>query len=179
MKKIFICCLWAALATALPNLCKAQDTSTVDKLLTYIIAPLDKSQISTGFLAEKGTIFLGMNTFNGTLTDDNIFVTNLWRLMYVQLQQSYVGSGTNPLLEITHVNDALESNTIPNQPVPVPLLIGQYNSIDDNAANNGLLSYYLPNFNTVLNKGFKQKRTIYEHSPPFTTIRKRHHNFVL
>jgi len=82
MKKIFICCLIAALATALPNICKAQDTSTIDKLITYIIAPLDKSQMATQYLAEKGTIFLGMNTFNGTLTDDNVFVTNLHPCLY-------------------------------------------------------------------------------------------------
>jgi hypothetical protein len=130
-----------ALATALAKSGKAQDTSTIDKLLTYIIAPLDKSQITTQYLAEKGTIFLGMNTFNGTLTDDNVFVTNLWRMMYVQLQQSYVGSSSNPLPDIITVNNALQNNTIPNQPTPVPLLIGQYNAINDNAANNGLLEY--------------------------------------
>jgi hypothetical protein len=49
------------------------------------------------YLAEKGTIFFGMNTFNGILTDDNVFVTNLWRMTYLQLQQSYVGSGNNSL----------------------------------------------------------------------------------
>jgi hypothetical protein len=66
----------------LPTTGKAQDTSTIDKLLTYTIAPLDKGHIPTQYLAENGTIFLGMNTFNGTLTDDNVFVTNLWRMMY-------------------------------------------------------------------------------------------------
>ncbi len=39
------------------------------------------------YLAEKGTIFFGMNTFNGILTDDNVFVTNLLRMTYLQLQQ--------------------------------------------------------------------------------------------
>jgi hypothetical protein len=141
MKKIIFATLCVVLATAIPNIGEAQDTTTIDKLLTYIIAPLNKSQIPTGYLAEKGTIFLGMNTFNGTLTDDNVFVTNLWRMMYVQLQQSYVGSGGNPLPDIITVNNALQSNTVPNQPTPVPLLIGQYNAINDNAANNGLLAY--------------------------------------
>lgn len=84
MKQIFQATfLWVVLATVLPNIGKAQDTSTIDKLLTYTIAPLNKSQISTQYLAEKGTIFFSMNTFNGTLTDDNVFVTNLWRMMYV------------------------------------------------------------------------------------------------
>jgi|GEM_PF-3215568 len=62
MKRIFqVTLLWLVLATALPNTSKAQDTSTIDKLLTYIIAPLNKTQIPTQYLAEKGTIFLGMN----------------------------------------------------------------------------------------------------------------------
>ncbi|PJE47939.1 MAG: hypothetical protein CUR34_00205 [Sediminibacterium sp.] len=154
MNKIITATLWVALATALPDICKAQDTSTIDKLLTYTIAPLDKSQVTTQYLAEKGTIFWGMNTFNGTLTDDNVFVTNLWRMMYVQLQQSYVGSGTNSLPDIITVNNALQNNTLLNQPTPVPLLIGQYNSIDDNAANNGLLTYnsYTRQLNDVPNR---------------------------
>jgi hypothetical protein len=115
MRKIIFAILWVALATALPNVSKAQHTSSVDKLLTYIIAPLDKSQITTQYLAEKGTIFLGMNTFNGTLTDDNVFVTNLWRMMYIQLQQSFVGSGSNPLPDIITVNNPLQINTVTNR----------------------------------------------------------------
>lgn len=141
MKKIIMATLWVALATALPKMGKAQDTSTIDKLLTYILDPLDKSQIPTQFLAEKGTIFLGMNTFNGTLTDNNVFVANLWRMMYVQLQQSYVGNASNPLPDIITVNNALQNNMLPNQPTPVPLLIGQYNTISDDAATNGLITY--------------------------------------
>ncbi len=46
-------------------------------------------------------------------------------MMYVQLQQSFVGSGTNLLPDILTVNNALQNNTLPNQPTPVPLLIGQ------------------------------------------------------
>jgi hypothetical protein len=154
MKKMILTTLWVVLATALPNIGKAQDTSTIDKLLAYTIAPLDKSQIATQYLAEKGTIFLGMNTFNGSLNDDNVFVTNLWRMMYVQLQQSYVGSGNNSLPDIITVNNALQNNILPNQPTPVPLLIGQYNSIDNNAANNGLLTYnsYTKQLNDVPNR---------------------------
>ena len=57
------------------------------------------------------------------------------------MQQSYVGSSTNILPDIITVNNALQNNTLPNQPTPVPLLIGQYNSISDNAATNGLLTY--------------------------------------
>ena len=141
MRKIITCCLIAALATALPKISKAQDTSTIHKLLTYMIEPLDKSQIPTQYLAEKGTIYLGMNTFNGTLNDDNLFVLNLWRLMYVQLHQSYVGNDKNPMSNILSVNNALQANMILDQPTAIPILIGQYNSVSDNAISNGLLTY--------------------------------------
>ena len=45
------------------------DTSTTQKLLQYIMQPLDKNQIPTGFLEEYGCPILPMATFNGTLTD--------------------------------------------------------------------------------------------------------------
>jgi hypothetical protein len=47
------------------------DTSTTQKLLQYIMQPLDKNQIPTGFLGEYGCPMLPMATFNGTLTDSN------------------------------------------------------------------------------------------------------------
>ena len=102
MKKIILTTLWVVLACALPKIGKAQDTSTIDKLLTYMIAPLNKSQIPTQYLAEKGTIYLGMNTFNGTLSDSNDIEINLWRLLYFQLQTSYCQNG---LLEFNPTNN--------------------------------------------------------------------------
>lgn len=47
------------------------DTSTTQKLLQYIMQPLDKNQIPTGFLEEYGCPMLPMATFNGTLSDSN------------------------------------------------------------------------------------------------------------
>lgn len=39
MNKLLVATVWVALATALPNLSKSQDTSTIDKLLNYTLAP--------------------------------------------------------------------------------------------------------------------------------------------
>jgi len=61
------------------------DTSTTQKLLQYIMNPLDKNQISMGFLEEYGCPMLPAATFNGTLTDSNRIDMNLWRTLYLQL----------------------------------------------------------------------------------------------
>ena len=55
MKQIFqATLLWVALATALPSISKAQDTSSVDKLLTYVIATIHKSRIPNRYLGDYG-----------------------------------------------------------------------------------------------------------------------------
>ena len=64
------------------------DTSTTQKLLQYIMQPLDKNQIPTGFSEEYGCPMLPAATFNGTLTDSNRIDMNLWRTLYFQLQTS-------------------------------------------------------------------------------------------
>ena len=168
MKKIILATLWVALATALPNIGQTQtpDTSTIDKLQRYVAGPLDKTQVPTGFLEDYGTPFIPMAVFNGNLSDSNKIEINLLRLLYFQLHTNYCQAGTNPLPGIVTVNTALQNITLPNQPTPVPFLIEQYNNISDNAANIGLLIYNLGNFNIATKKGFKQKRTVYEHSPP-------------
>ncbi len=78
MNKFIIATLWVALATALPNLGKSQDTSTIDKLLNYTLAPLDKSQVTTNFLAEKGTIIMVCeDTKHGTDILKTIVILNI------------------------------------------------------------------------------------------------------
>ena len=53
------------------------DTSSTEKLLHYIMQPLDKTQIPTGYLQEYGCPMLPMVTFNGLLTDSNRIEMNL------------------------------------------------------------------------------------------------------
>ena len=88
MKKIYslAASMLLIILTAAPFSGKAQvDTSTVQKLLQYIMQPLDKNQSSTGFLEEYGAPVIPMETFNGTLTDSNRIDMNLWRTLYFQL----------------------------------------------------------------------------------------------
>ena len=77
------------------------DTSTTQKLLQYIMQPLDKNQISTGFLEEYGCPMLPAATFNGTLTDSNRIDMNLWRTLYLQLQTGWTRATANPPIQ-TH-----------------------------------------------------------------------------
>jgi hypothetical protein len=117
------------------------DTSNTEKLINYILQSVDKSQVPTGFLTETGAHILPMPTFNGTLSDSNVIDMNLWRTMYYQLQTSYVGSGTNPLPSIVTVNSSIKANSSVSLPVPIPILIGTYNTVASNAFSSNLLSY--------------------------------------
>jgi hypothetical protein len=118
------------------------DTSTTQKLLQYIFQPIDKSQVPTGFLEEYGCPILPMATFNGALTDSNRIDMNLWRTLYLQLQTGYCQTGTNPLPAITTVNTTIKQNSAINSPVPIPLLIGQYNTVRSDAFSNNLKLFF-------------------------------------
>lgn len=115
------------------------DTSTVQKLLQYIMQPLDKNQIPTGFLEEYGCPMLPMATFNGTLTDSNRIDMNLWRTLYFQLQTGWTRTSSNPLPAITTVNTAIQNAS--GSTVLIPLLIGSYNTVKSTAFSSNLLSY--------------------------------------
>ena len=115
------------------------DTSTTQKLLQYIMQPLDKNQIPTGFLEEYGCPMLPMATFNGTLTDSNRIDMHLWRTLYFQLQTGWAKATTNPLPVITTVNTSIKNNS--GDTVLIPLLLGNYNTVKSNAFSANLLSY--------------------------------------
>ncbi|MBC7390436.1 MAG: hypothetical protein H7329_14565, partial [Opitutaceae bacterium] len=143
MKKIFKILLGIIMLT-ISTISYAQvlpDTSTTQKLLQYIMQPLDKNQISTGFLEEYGCPMLPAATFNGTLTDSNRIDMNLWRTLYLQFQTGWTKATTNPLPAITSVNTTIKQNVSSTLPIPIPLLIGQYNTVKSNAFSSNLLSY--------------------------------------
>ena len=79
MKKLFkiLLCL-SIITSSTKSIAQVIDTSTTQKLLQYIMQPLDKNQISTGFLEEYGCPMLPAATFSGTLTDSNRIDMNLW-----------------------------------------------------------------------------------------------------
>jgi hypothetical protein len=117
------------------------DTSTTQKLLQYIFQSIDKNQIPTGFLEEYGCPIVPMAVFNGTLTDSNRIDMNLWRTLYFQLQTGWAKSTSNPLPTISAVNTTIKQNVSNNLPIPIPLVIGQFNNVKSNAFTSNLLAY--------------------------------------
>lgn len=138
MKRIFLS-ITAACLIFTKNATAQVDTSTVQKLLQYIMQPLDKNQIPTGFLEEYGCPMLPMATFNGTLTDSNRMDMHLWRTLYFQLQTGWTRTTSNPLPAITTVNTTIKNNS--NDTILIPLLIGNYDVVKSNAFSSNLLSY--------------------------------------
>ena len=68
-------------------------------------------------------------TFNGTLTDSNRIDMNLWRTLYLQFQTGWARATANPLPVITAVNTTIKQNVSSTLPIPIPLLIAQFNYI--------------------------------------------------
>lgn len=141
MKQLKLTCLIVLFMYSGKMYAQSPDTSTTQKLLQYIFQNVDKAQVPTGFLEEYGAPIIPMETFNGTLTDSNRIDMNLWRTLYFQLQTSYCQAGTNLLPAITTVNTTIQQNASANSPIPIPLLIGQYNTVSSTAFSNNLLSY--------------------------------------
>lgn len=54
---------------------QAPGTSNIENFLHYILRPLFKSQVPTGFLKEYGAPMLPPATFNGILTDKKLIDT--------------------------------------------------------------------------------------------------------
>jgi hypothetical protein len=133
----------AALAMLLPKITKAQmpDTNKIEGYLQYVMQPLNKTQIATGYLEEYGLPVAPMATYNGTLGESNYLEPNLWRLLYFQLFTGYCQTGTNPMATISTVNNTIQQNDSANLPTPIVVLIGQYNTVKSNAFSSNLLSY--------------------------------------
>ena len=131
-----VCTLSTVKANMLPP-----DTSTTQKLLQYILAPLDKTQVPYKFLQEYGCPIFPMATFNGTRSDSNKIDINLWRTLYFQFQTSYCGETPNPLPDIREVNKMLAKATNDSLAISIPILLGSYSKIRADAFATKLLSY--------------------------------------
>ena len=64
-------CLLLLLACYAPTRLLAQVSDPTRATLDNLFAPLDKSQVPTGFLAEDALPLVPLDIFNGTLTDSS------------------------------------------------------------------------------------------------------------
>lgn len=127
------------IASFLSIFAKAQDTDSVRIAINNILAPLNKTLIPTGILAENSYPLLDLSTYNGQLVPENTIDFSQWRLLYNQaLSAAYVAP--IGLLDIDQLNidyDIARNNGVHNV---VSLSLINYASIKTTAVTDGLLS---------------------------------------
>ena len=71
---------------------------SLSRQLARVFAPLDKSQVPTGYLYEAGIRFLEPRYYNGTLSDSNRTSIDILRYLRGQLRSARVfGADTLPV----------------------------------------------------------------------------------
>ena len=73
------------------------------------------------------------------MTDSNKVDINVWRALYWQIASAYVGTATNSFAAITNVNATLKPLISETLPIPIPILLGNYNSVKSTAFSSNLL----------------------------------------
>ena len=118
---------------------KAQDTDSVRIAINNILAPLNKTLIPTGILAENGYPFLDLSVYNGQLTADNTIDFSQWRLLYNQaLSGAYVAPiGLPGIAQLNTDYNAARNNGANNV---VSLSLINYASIKPTAITDGFMS---------------------------------------
>jgi len=78
-----------------PFFCQAQ---RLGDFLTNMVAPLDKTEITSDFLWDKGLNgFAEPALFDGILRDSICIQPTAFGFLYVQARNAFVGTGVNPL----------------------------------------------------------------------------------
>ncbi|MBX2889504.1 MAG: hypothetical protein KF734_01130 [Saprospiraceae bacterium] len=121
----------------LPLFCQSQ---RLGEFLTNMVAPLDKSEITSGFLWDKGLNGLAEPAiFDGTRRDSAYLQPATFGFLYIQARNAYVGSGANPLPHpdayMSYVNRYTGTDTI-----PLAALALRYHRIHKDALPDSLLT---------------------------------------
>ena len=141
---------------------KAQNTDSVRIAINNILAPLDKSIIPTGILAENSYPLLELSKYKGQLSADNTIDFSQWRLLYNQiLSGAYVAPTGLPDITQLNIDYNTASNNNANNVVSMALI--NYASIKPTAITDGYI--YASNgqlFDAVANEA----KTANENRPP-------------
>jgi len=139
MKKLYIC-LWLALWGPAQLLAQVSDPTRAT--LDNIFAPLDKSQVPTGFLAEDALPLVPLDVFNGTLTDSSRTSPDGFRYLYATLYSAHV-YGTQPLLSMQDYNARTASAIAAAGPTVIPIMVQrvEYATVRPDAFSANLLAY--------------------------------------
>lgn len=117
---------------------KAQTTDSVRIAINNILAPLNKTLIPTGILAENTYPLLELSTYNGQLIADNTVDFSQWRLLYNQvLSGAYVAPVGLPDVTQLNIDYNTASNNNGNNVVSIALI--NYASIKPTAITDGYM----------------------------------------
>jgi hypothetical protein len=105
--------------------------------LNYVFQNLDKSRISTGFLSDYGIQVIDPVYFNGIPADSNYVDMETWKILYSVMFSSKINNNVNPIIPETVFTQI--DNTTHSTAVPLAMMHFQYNQLNENAVNQGLL----------------------------------------
>ena len=117
---------------------KAQTTDSVRLAINNILAPLNKTLIPTGILAENSYPLLELSTYNGQLADNNTMDFSQMRLLYNQaLSGSSVTQASLPNITELNIDYATANNNGANNVISIAFI--KYASIKPSAITAGLM----------------------------------------
>ncbi|TGE21270.1 T9SS type A sorting domain-containing protein [Hymenobacter aquaticus] len=107
----------------------------------YLFAPLDKSQIPTGFLADYAIPLVPLDIFNGTLTDSSRTTPDGFRYLYGTVYTANI-TGNNPLPTLQTLNARIDAD-VAAAGNAIPLMVQRisYSAVRPDAFSANLLSY--------------------------------------
>ncbi len=120
---------------------QAQAPNPTRQYLDNLVAPLDKTQVPTGFLAEYAVPLVPLDVFNGTLTDSSRTNPDGFRFIYTTVYSAWLGSGNNPLPSPLELNSRLDAATAANTGIPVMVQHIDYATVRSDAFDTGLLTF--------------------------------------
>lgn len=117
----------------------ALPTDTIRQQLEHLLAPLDKSQVPTGLLAEYATPLMTLSRFSApTLADSNRADMDTWRHLYATLRTARV-QGSDTLPSIHTLNARIRAAEAASPAIPLAVQYGSYASLRPEAESAGLV----------------------------------------
>jgi len=117
---------------------KAQTIDSVRIAINNILAPLNKTLIPTGILAENSYPLMELSTYNGQLSSDNSMDYSQWRLLYNQiLSGAYVAPVGLPDIAQLDADYTIFSNNNANNIVSMAII--NFASIKSTAITDGYM----------------------------------------
>jgi hypothetical protein len=134
MKKLFLAGL------LLPWLCFAfAQGQTLPQKLLHLYEPLDKAQVQTNYLFDLAVPLAHPSRYNGALNDSNYTNINTFGMLYGELRQGWVATGSglpDPSVYLSKIKNLQYGNAL-----PMAIMAMQYDRIRPDAFNLNLLTY--------------------------------------